>query len=234
MTDVYLLRNLGGHSPDIGGAGQYLQSYHDTPDGRGAATFTTDPAMAKTFDSFEAAMRFWRRQSITKPLRPDGKPNCPLTAMHATVETLAKALEQVPMPIMVGGSPLDKMFTITTDDEGEVSWNVTKLEAAAERGEFGPAHVFPTADLAAPCYDNVDRVHIERIKGQPETLDKPIIGIGRVCRPGETAIVRCIVDGNHRIIARQELKLPDFSMWIVPPEIERQFRCSVRMEGSNG
>lgn len=66
-------------------AGQYLKSFDfEAHDGRGFGVFTANPAEAMTFESAGAAGDFWRTQSKTVPLRPDGKPNRPLTS--TTVE----------------------------------------------------------------------------------------------------------------------------------------------------
>lgn len=54
--------------------------------GRGALEVTQDPARALHFPDATWALRFVRRQSKTRPLRPDGQPNRPLTAY--TVEIM--------------------------------------------------------------------------------------------------------------------------------------------------
>jgi hypothetical protein len=66
-------------------AGQYLESFdHEVFNGEGYGEFTPDPAKAKRFPDFAAAVLFWRRPSKVRPRRPDGEPNRPLTAL--TVE----------------------------------------------------------------------------------------------------------------------------------------------------
>lgn len=44
------------------------------------------PELAMTFDSFAAALEYWKRQSTVRPLRPDGKPNRPFTAWSVEIE----------------------------------------------------------------------------------------------------------------------------------------------------
>ena len=69
----------------------YLRSYDaDTPDGRGAIVTTTVRDEALRFDDLAAAFECWKRTSATRPLRPDGKPNRPLTAYTITFETVAE------------------------------------------------------------------------------------------------------------------------------------------------
>ena len=65
----------------------YLKSFDpDGHNGWGDTQLTDNIAEAFRFNSTAHAMEFWRQQSKTKPLRPDGKPNRPLTAYHATFE----------------------------------------------------------------------------------------------------------------------------------------------------
>lgn len=67
--------------------GKYLEwSDPNARRGRGDERWTDDPAKAKRFPSFQAAMDCWNAQSTKVPLRPDGKPNKPLTAFSVTVE----------------------------------------------------------------------------------------------------------------------------------------------------
>jgi hypothetical protein len=71
-------------------ANQWLESFdHDAYDGQGYGEFTFDPDRAMRFADTIEAMEFWRKQSTVRPLRSDGKPNRPLTALTIVVETLA-------------------------------------------------------------------------------------------------------------------------------------------------
>ncbi len=60
--------------------GAYLASYNPEGDrGNGVATWTRDPAQAMTFPTGAAATACYRAVPLNRPLRADGKPNCPLT-----------------------------------------------------------------------------------------------------------------------------------------------------------
>jgi hypothetical protein len=60
--------------------GSYLASYSpEGANGTGVAQWTRDPAHAMTFATAEAATACYRAVPLNRPLRPDGKPNCPLT-----------------------------------------------------------------------------------------------------------------------------------------------------------
>jgi hypothetical protein len=76
----------GAHCPH---ANQWLKTFdHDACDGQGYGTFTPDPEQAMQFDDAAAAMTFWKKQSRVRPLRQDGKPNRPLTALTVVIDTL--------------------------------------------------------------------------------------------------------------------------------------------------
>lgn len=53
--------------------------------GRGLPVFTQKREDAKKFDDAAQALDYWKTQSQTVPLRPDGKPNRPLTAFNVTI-----------------------------------------------------------------------------------------------------------------------------------------------------
>jgi hypothetical protein len=68
--------------------GLYIQEFHPDTDPLGLGEVITTPHadMAKQFADFESAIEFWKQQSKRMPLRPDGKPNRPLTAFSITFE----------------------------------------------------------------------------------------------------------------------------------------------------
>jgi hypothetical protein len=72
VMKVYGLDPAGGH---------YLKSFDfEASEGTGLAEFTTEWQDALQFLSVVDALTFRDTQSTTKPLRPDGEPNRPLTA----------------------------------------------------------------------------------------------------------------------------------------------------------
>ena len=81
----YVIKFVGdGDGPDT-----FLHSYDpEAHDGRGEATWTTDPAHARTFASTADALACWRAVPRNRPTRVDGKPNRPLSAF--TVEISAQ------------------------------------------------------------------------------------------------------------------------------------------------
>jgi len=68
--------------------GAYIAGYEDTPCGRGAITWSKTFAGALHFATPREALTYWGQISRTVPIRPDGKPNRPLTAF--TVELVGE------------------------------------------------------------------------------------------------------------------------------------------------
>ena len=56
--------------------------------GLGHVTITHDRRKAMRFANVGEAWECWRRQSALVPLRPDGKPNRPLTAFTVTFDEI--------------------------------------------------------------------------------------------------------------------------------------------------
>lgn len=69
--------------------GAYLAAFDpEAFEGRGHAAWTTDLALAQRFEDAAEALTFWKTVPKCRPLRPDGKPNRPLTAFTITVQRL--------------------------------------------------------------------------------------------------------------------------------------------------
>lgn len=74
----------GSVSPE---ADLYLESCrHEGNDGRGQFGFTHDIRAAMQFATHGEAFEYWKRQSRVNPIRPDGRPNRPLTAYTIMIE----------------------------------------------------------------------------------------------------------------------------------------------------
>jgi hypothetical protein len=81
----------GEHCPH---AGEYVESFdHEAHGGQGYGEFTPHLACAMQFATTGEAIEFWRRVPKVRPLRPDGKPNRPLTALSVTFLEMAAAQE---------------------------------------------------------------------------------------------------------------------------------------------
>src|SRR5215471_10616129 len=86
----YVLQALGAASnfttPHVGKFVSYFDP--DAMDGRGEVRFTDNPRQAIRFTDQAAALRFYQTVSNVRPLRPDGKPNKPLTSYHMGIEPI--------------------------------------------------------------------------------------------------------------------------------------------------
>ena len=68
-------------------AGMWLRLFDfGAAGGQGVGDWTRDKARARHFESTAGAAAFWRTQSKTVPLRTDGEPNRPLTALTVTFD----------------------------------------------------------------------------------------------------------------------------------------------------
>jgi hypothetical protein len=76
---IVLISRADGRTDGVP-VGSYLASYSpEGASGTGVAEWTRDPAQAMTFATAEAATECYRAVPYNRPLRPDGKPNRPLT-----------------------------------------------------------------------------------------------------------------------------------------------------------
>ena len=72
-------------------AGRYIVQFdHDALRGRGTGHYLPEVKYALRFPNAAAAMAFWRRQSVLRPMRPDGEPNRPLTAYTVEIEDVVE------------------------------------------------------------------------------------------------------------------------------------------------
>lgn len=85
-----LTRLVDDPAAPLGAIGMALAAYNPAGrDGWGSWSWTTDPAEAMRFDTALDALDCWRHVSPTRPLRPDDRPNRPLTAFTVEVVELA-------------------------------------------------------------------------------------------------------------------------------------------------
>ena len=101
-------------------AGMYLcTADFDANGGIGDFAFTPDPSQAMRFADNGALLIFWNTQSTVLPLRPDGKPNRPLTAL--TVETVEapapdqRVVRSITKVSPISGKERTMLFAATAD-----------------------------------------------------------------------------------------------------------------------
>lgn len=131
--------------------------------------------------------------------------------------------------IKVSGAGFNDM-TFSIEHEGEeLMWNVTKIRQAANRGLFDPLVRIPMDCLPPPDYStgNLELDRIAWIKDHPEILNEP--GLAIAAPDGSDYGILCMCDGNHRITARWELKLPDFDVFIVPWPVQFLYRAKIEL-----
>jgi len=66
---------------------KYLEAFDfDKFDGAGYGEFTAEKGKAKRFANPGEALAFWKRESVVRPLRRDGRPNRPLSCLNIGIE----------------------------------------------------------------------------------------------------------------------------------------------------
>lgn len=103
-----LIRCLGlagytlGDQPQPALVGQFLAEYDpEKHDGMGEAAWTPDREHALRFDDAVEAWALWTTVPTSRPVRPDGQPNKPLTAF--TIEIV----DDTDLPPLTEGVPPD-------------------------------------------------------------------------------------------------------------------------------
>lgn len=90
------LRVIGAELPEgpirLRYSGQFLRRFDvEWHDGLAPFPMTTEIAEAAWFPSLAEALDFWKTQSVVVPLRLDGEPNRPLTALTVEIVPIPTA-----------------------------------------------------------------------------------------------------------------------------------------------
>jgi hypothetical protein len=90
MPAGYVMRvvAIAGDAGSFDPTGKYIMSIPDI-DSPCTWAFTAHASKAKRFKDTEKAMELRNMQSIQRPLRPDGKPNRPLTTFSMMIQAIA-------------------------------------------------------------------------------------------------------------------------------------------------
>lgn len=91
MTERWVISIIGraNGAPDPN-EGRFVKEFDpEFAGGMGYVVTTNYIDDAKFFEAADAAWRFWRQPSETRPLRADGKPNRPLTAYSVNILKVA-------------------------------------------------------------------------------------------------------------------------------------------------
>ena len=89
---IVLVAEVGYGREPMGVPGMFLAAYDpEAHGGCGSAAWTDDPAGAMTFADARAAYECYRKVPRNCPVRPDGKPNRPLTSATVIIERVPEA-----------------------------------------------------------------------------------------------------------------------------------------------
>jgi hypothetical protein len=123
----------------------------------------------------------------------------------------------------------DTVFTLDKRITGEeICWNTTRIQHDADAGVFGPPikRAFKTwPDMTPAERANIDWQKVAAFARSSEIMAKPGLAVD-LDAGMETH--RHIVEGNHRICARELRGLPFFELYVVPRQLEQQYRVTLR------
>jgi hypothetical protein len=154
----------------------------------------------------------------------------------------------MPGTLLISGvSVLDQTFTLDAEGFPSWEWNTTRMEQDAFRGRFGAPeeHRFDEHrqwENPDDEWRHVDKGKITRFiqlaevpaikpdwktKGEVfrryNLIDIPTVSL-IVPHPATGQLHVFPVDGNHRMLARKVMKRQTYSTFIVPPELEGDYR----------
>ncbi len=153
--------------------------------------------------------------------------------------------------VLSGAGVFDTSFTIDPNPSlgiPEISWNVTRIECDAFNGRFGAPKTIAFSELVdwgrpQDEWENLDRQKVEYFMANRDLkVAKPYWKAGGLVRqwydlldiPAIIVLLKLPsniiytfpVDGNHRIKAREKLGLKTFDRFVVPLELEGNYRIS--------
>lgn len=120
---------------------------------------------------------------------------------------------------------LEVITAFEIEIDGEIfRWNVSHIWQEANKGAFGrPVRLLMKNTNPTDWSKGfISRATVESIKLNLEALHSPVLAIE--APPPAVKELLCFCDGQHRVTARRELLFPDVLSYIVPWNMERQFR----------
>lgn len=139
---------------------------------------------------------------------------------------------KMPTVLEVRGADLsDTSFTLGVPHFPAVTWNVTRIQRDADAGKFGkPVRILreEMPALGPNEQANIDWPKVSAIVNKwaanPEDPEiyKPVLSVLFVI--GDGVVTRVPVDGNHRILARFLMGADSYESFVVPHQIEADYR----------
>lgn len=126
--------------------------------------------------------------------------------------------------VIIEGSMKDQLFEIELHREGPTVWNITRMMNDAALGKIGKLETLPMDWVPPATYEGLERAKIDAIKKDPFLLNLPVLLLAAEDNAPGKPHFKCFADGNHRVTARQELKMPDFYAFVISDAEERKYR----------
>ena len=132
-----------------------------------------------------------------------------------------------------GATMTDEVFSLDPRICGEqLHWNITRIWEDVERGKFAKhRRWFKNQEpMSAMEAANIDWIKVDAIMRNPRALQRPALAVDMdgMTIDGKPITNRHIVDGNHTVSAREKYGLEFYDMWVVPSDIEAQYRVTFR------
>lgn len=133
-------------------------------------------------------------------------------------------METVKTLIISGAGPDDTCFTSDPRITGkEITWNVTRIQKDAAAGKFGKPVKIRMSVLPPTTPEADSNIDWDKVDGILNDTDNNPINQA-ILAIGSPDGISMFVDGNHRLAARRKANKFYFFAYIVPHEIEKNYR----------
>ena len=126
--------------------------------------------------------------------------------------------------VVIEGALTDQLFTIDLHQEGETTWNITRMMNDAAQGIIGKIEELPMEWVPPAQYENLSRGKIDAIKKDAFLFNLPVLLLAHADNAPGKPNFKCFADGSHRVTARQEMKMPSFYAFVISDAEERKYR----------
>jgi hypothetical protein len=173
-------------------AGAFLAEYDpEARDGHGEMWWTEDVRRAVSFPDLEGAIECYRAVPANRPVREDGKPDCPLTAYTVEFVDLPD-----PAPFVTDPARHRKVPAVQLRDE---------LRAAGLLGEPAPARVRPASRprftridsaVLADCLYLIGQGWIKRAAGDEHGADEDLAAAAALVPDGSVDLITGMIEAG--------------------------------------
>lgn len=121
-----------------------------------------------------------------------------------------------------------------TNKDETITWDVDRLNDDADKGVFGNLWRVDCPPAKPDYFYSLDHIYLAelvdkamvaaRLWGEPWLAFEPCLWLSSGTAEDGRNVITEILDGNHRLGALQYIKSPFVHVYIVPPELEKNYR----------